>query len=691
MQQSPPSWDNVERPWVRFPGLMARHFLRTAWRKWWLPVIGAILFAGMAMAWGRAQTVQYVTRATMWVRGNLRVEELGQYTEDLQNFFGTQIQLLQSDKMRERANQRLRATRPDVAEARDALNHLSIPKLRVTQAPKSSVFVLECSSGSADYARAYLDALMDEFLAYKKEVRAQAFGDALASVSAQVSRQETALRQEQEQLLRFCQSNNVPLLEENLRSGSEQLAHLNSQIAMLKLDLQILTAEAVEEKPRAPRAPAAHAYLATADRVTGLNPPPSEPAAAPAMHQQLQALKLQREQWGRVMRPQHPKIIKLTEEIERVEKLIDFCRAEDRGQVLAACEGAELRIRTMETAAAALRGKVSEANRLVTELDRIKASVSRQQSFHERLLALLQGVDLNTGVSHENVSILERAGPARRQHPADFSTVGTAGFSGLLVGLGLVLLVARLDDRCHSLAHVRAYFTEELYGQVPEVETRHTNGRVPVLGLDKTPLPFAEACRHLRSSLLFGQPEAERSRTILVASASPEEGKTTIALSVAAALALGGARVLLVDGDLRRGRLHEITGTAEEPGLSGSLRQTGDLEIPVQSTPLSNLLLLPRGKASPDAGDLFLTPHFEALMSSARQQYDYVVVDSYPVLAADDTVTLASKTDGVLFVLRCANTPGRLAREAMDLLRQRQASILGLVFNCAGRASDLCG
>ena len=208
-----------------------------------------------------------------------------------------------------------------------------------------------------------------------------------------------------------------------------------------------------------------------------------------------------------------------------------------------------------------------------------------------------------------------------------------------------------------------------------------------MLGLDEMPSAFAEACRHLRSSVLFGH--AGAAKLIVVTSAAPDEGKTTVSLNLASALALGGARVLLVDGDLRQGSLHALLGTTEEPGLSECLRQTGDLNILAQPTALPTLSVLPRGKSSQDAGDLFLTPNFEALMRCARQAYDHVILDSYPALAADDTVALASKTDGVLFVLRCASTPARLAREAMDLLRQRQASILGLVFNRAGRASGL--
>jgi capsular exopolysaccharide synthesis family protein len=190
-----------------------------------------------------------------------------------------------------------------------------------------------------------------------------------------------------------------------------------------------------------------------------------------------------------------------------------------------------------------------------------------------------------------------------------------------------------------------------------------------------------ESYRNLRSSLRYLPVDGERPKTILITSALPEEGKSTVAANLARTLALGGSRVLLVDGDLRRGILHEMLGFSPEPGLAELLRRSSDLASAIQVNSLPNLAFIARGANSLDPGDLFLAPALDDLIVRWRKEYDCVVIDSSPVSAADDAPTLAPKVDGTLFVIRSRFCRFGAAREALDLLDRRQARVLGLIFN----------
>jgi capsular exopolysaccharide synthesis family protein len=175
--------------------------------------------------------------------------------------------------------------------------------------------------------------------------------------------------------------------------------------------------------------------------------------------------------------------------------------------------------------------------------------------------------------------------------------------------------------------------------------------------------------------------ENDRPRVILVTSALPHEGKSTVAANLARALALGGSRVVLVDADLRQGVLNKRMGLPRDPGLSEALRAPGELESIIQTNCLPNLAFISCGSAVGHSGDLFLGSVFDELLARLRQQYDHVVIDSSPVFAADDATTLAPKVDGTLFVVRSGFSRTGPVREALGLLYQRNARILGVILN----------
>jgi len=194
---------------------------------------------------------------------------------------------------------------------------------------------------------------------------------------------------------------------------------------------------------------------------------------------------------------------------------------------------------------------------------------------------------------------------------------------------------------------------------------------------------FAESFRNIRSALFFANFHQQNPRTLLVTSAIPNEGKSTFAANLARTIAFSGARVLLVDCDLRRGVQHQLFDVPREPGLAELLTNGATLRQFVVPTSVPNLSLLPCGNAGERCSELLLGEKCDRLLAQMRAEYDCVVVDSIPIFAADDTTSLAPKMDGVLFVIRGSYTGTRTARRALELLYERQAKVLGLVFNRA--------
>ena len=201
--------------------------------------------------------------------------------------------------------------------------------------------------------------------------------------------------------------------------------------------------------------------------------------------------------------------------------------------------------------------------------------------------------------------------------------------------------------------------------------------------------PFIESYRNLRSSLLYMAQTGTRPHTLLVTSSVPNDGKSLTTANLAITLAMGGARVLLVDADLRKGNLAGRFNIEVESGLFEVLSQGIPWRSPVKETAVANLRLLPRGATTQRSSELFLGPVMDKFLQESIKEYDYVLIDTAPVMAADDVTSLAPLVDGVIFVIRAEFTSARVARAALDMLYQRKARVLGVVFNSVrATASD---
>jgi capsular exopolysaccharide synthesis family protein len=292
----------------------------------------------------------------------------------------------------------------------------------------------------------------------------------------------------------------------------------------------------------------------------------------------------------------------------------------------------------------------------------------------------VRSVDVNTNIDQEMVSIMQNA-TAPVPLKTDMSKgVATGVLSGLIVGLVMLFILDRMDDRINSFTELRDHFDEAVFGQIP----LEREGVAPGKGLltpDDPRHGYAESFRNIRSSLLFMPPSQHRPKTILITSAVPSEGKSTVATNFAITMAFAGSRILLVDADLRRGIIHDAFGLVPSPGFAEVLHGDINWRQAVQATSYTNLYVLPHGKMTPQPGELFLQTSTAALWAEMGVDLDYVIIDSAPILATDDTPSLAPQIDGTLFVVRSAFTSARLTKNALDCLYQRQVNVLGLIFN----------
>jgi capsular exopolysaccharide synthesis family protein len=245
-----------------------------------------------------------------------------------------------------------------------------------------------------------------------------------------------------------------------------------------------------------------------------------------------------------------------------------------------------------------------------------------------------------------------------------------------LLGVPSLAVIPRLPST-NGMRHGVARALPRMKSSTPAAPSRPDEDLVIVR---EARSPAAEAIRTLRTNLMFSQ-AVQSMQTLVVTSASPSEGKTTTASNLAVAFAQQGMRVLLLDCDLRRARLHRIFGVSREPGLTEFVLGFSDEEAVTRATSVPGLYVIPSGKLPPNPAELLGGESMRRALTALTEGYDLIIVDTPPLLAAADAAILATLSDGVLLVLRAGSTENAAAQQSMQQLGAVGARVIGAVLN----------
>jgi capsular exopolysaccharide synthesis family protein len=614
----------------------------------------------------------------MMVGGQIAMPEGAVYREELNNFYGTQSELMQSSKVKQRAAARVETLRPELQACGVTLS--------VSQQQGTSFFILQAIGDKGDYIQAYLDACMDEYMSFRRDLQSETHDTALTSITDEVLKLRKAVESGLGQMLDFQKNNDLVFLDEEGNSAGRYLIELNQKLAIKKSEFQLLSQLTLDQTLERK----AQGTPPTADPATSLQDQPPPPAGAEADYvrakQQVQIIAAERTRRSQFLRPKHPIIRELDARIAQQEKLIEVNAKLSLAQIESRKESMRVEIENLENSIKEQRKRALELQVKIAEYENLKTSVERDKALAEKLVSGIQGIVMGPRLHSDVVQVMEHASTPIATKLGLGKDLAVGGVAGLVFGLGLLFLSMILDDRIVSADELQERFSEELLGQIPKETVK---GRLNVLALGDKQHVFAESYRNLRSTLHFMSFEDVRPKTFLVTSAVPGEGKSTVAANLAITIAAGGAKTLLVDGDLRKGVAHEYFSVEASPGLSSVLAEQIPWKSAVCATELENLAVLPRGKVISGTSEHFLSQHTDVFLREIYEQYDCIIVDSAPVLANDDTASLAPKIDATLFVVRAGVSSSRLTRSALEALRRRQVNILGLVLNAAdGKSAE---
>jgi len=312
------------------------------------------------------------------------------------------------------------------------------------------------------------------------------------------------------------------------------------------------------------------------------------------------------------------------------------------------------------------------------EIARLDSTVVQYQTSYSNLLKSYEDLRATEARMADSLYVAEPADlPKSPIRPQTFTNTLLAAVVGAMLAVGVVFLIEYLDDTVKSHDDIEALGASSV-GTVGRIVLQNATDKLVVARDPRSPI--SEGFRALRTNIQFSSID-KPVRVLLVTSASPGEGKTTIAANLAVALAQSGQRVALIDADLRRPSVHRILGISNSVGLTNALLQTGGLDGTLLSTEFENLQSMVSGPLPPNPAELLGSERIGKVLEELRHKVDWVILDTPPCLVVTDAAVLARRADGVLVVSRVGSTRRQALKEALQLLEQVGVKVVGVVMN----------
>ncbi|HYG80065.1 MAG TPA: polysaccharide biosynthesis tyrosine autokinase, partial [Pyrinomonadaceae bacterium] len=514
-----------------------------------------------------------------------------------------------------------------------------------------------------------VNAIADTFVLSNLEKKTESNSSAGDFLQKRVAELQAQIRSAEERLAAYARSNQILSLDPTQNTVVERLTGLNRQLLEAQNDLKL-----AEAAYHAALAPGAANALAESDA-----------HKIREIETKLTSLRQARGQLLVEATEEAPEVKEVTEQIGVLEKELKAAREGAARTVVTNLETkyrqAQAREQSLRNAFNRQKGETVTQNEAAINYRIIQQEIETNKVLLDGLLQRSKENDVVLAGTPNNISVLDYAlVPEAPVGPARMRTVLLALMLSLGAGLGLAVFLEYLDDTLHTSEEVESQLRLPALAAIPAaglmkqhkkslpsskaLQLRNAGESPELLINADARSPLAETYRHLRTSVLLST-AGRAPKTLLVTSSLPGEGKTTTAVNTAISLAQTGARVLMIDADMRRPRLHSIFGLRNRYGLSTILSSEmtdDDILDAIEADEATNLHVLPSGPVPPNPAELIGSEQMRRLLAATASAYTHVVIDSPPVSSFTDGVLVSTLVDGVLLVVHGGKTSRQVAR-----------------------------
>jgi capsular exopolysaccharide synthesis family protein len=567
-------------------------------------------------------------------------------------------------------------------------------ELSISPIPETRLVYVSFVSTQAALAADVVNALVEEFVSFSVETRYEATKQTSEFLTEQVSLLREDLKRKEEDLQKYGQEKDLLYLSDNESTVVNKFSDVATALTAAQIERYAKESAYLELKK-----------IGVDNLPESINNPTIQ-----ALRTTYTQAKSDFDEKGRIYRPDYPEMVQLKARLdatrntlkEEIRKAVDSAEAEYRSAL------------KKETSLSGLldeqRGDVTRMNKNAIFYHTLRTEVENMRTLLSTLVAKQNEIQVSSqlgGLRTSNIKVVDHAlVPGWPFSPNVGRNLLMALLLGLFGGLGLAFLVEYLDNTVKGPEDVAKLVDLPSLGVIPFLSADGVRKRSDLSGAyrsygtesdrpgDAAPevreielinhlypkFSIAEDYRTVRTSILFAHADAAP-RSICFTSTVPQEGKTATVANLAVSFAQLEGKVLLVDADLRKPRLHKVFNLRNIAGLSSYLAGKNSFDEVVQKTSIDNVWTIASGPHPPNPAELLNSRRMKELLAAARERFSVVLLDTPPVLAVIDPVIVSSLADATVFVVRAGKTTRRPFVRAVGEVRKAKADILGVVFN----------
>jgi capsular exopolysaccharide synthesis family protein len=701
-------------------------YWKQLWRIKWIVAGCAAAGVGVALFIASLQTPIYRARVSLELQSlnqnylDMRSIDPNAGTDNLETFLQTQIQLLGSDSLLQRTVEKVQESnptvitsptpksvnlgpltaKPKVEKTVDAAWRIA-KNLKVKGSGITRLVEIIAESPHPALAADFANTLAEQYTEQTLENRWDSTRRTGEWLSRKVNELKGKLQAAEEKLQAYSRSSGLVYTSEKENVSMEQLRRLELELSTAHMDR-------VQKQAR---------YEQVQNTAPGSLPEVMESSEFHETRVKLSDLRRELADASTTMTPEHQKVQKLKAQIDSLTGELENQRGNVLRRMKNDFEAAQRRERLLYDADLQQRRVVSDQNTKETQYNLLKRDVDSTRMMYDSMQQKLKEVGVASAMPMSNVRVVDAAKPATiPAYPSKSLNTALGLIVGSLAGLVLGLFRVQSNEFFRTPGEAGKLLAVPEIGAVPALScdpTRPTGRFLRLIGAGGDADPrrvnqlansvgngapkrnaavdltlvcrdnsvMAEAYRAALPAILFANSQGSV-RTLVVTSASPREGKTSTISNLAIGLAELNKRVLLIDGDVRNPRLHEVFGISNDFGLADLLEQPQPYTSggPIDSG-VDRLHVLPVGQATPRTKNLLHSPKLIELLVAFEAQYDIVLIDTAPVLLMRDARLLGSLADAVILVVRAGQTSRAAAMTVVSKFRQDKTPVLGLILN----------
>jgi capsular exopolysaccharide synthesis family protein len=687
-------------------------FLGFIWRRLWLIVLAGVVGLGLGYLHFLQQPAQFQSASQLMVfRQRASIPTVGLQPQAY--YEGIHEQLLRSPVIINQAieNHDLRSLPSFRADSNPVGRIVAGLTITARTGQTGDIITFTYSSPAAEECPRVLEAVMDayrDFLGENQQNSSRELVDLVTTAKDVLDRQ---IAEVQEQYSQFREQ--APLLflgGEGRNVHETRLQQIESMRSSLQVEnFQTLAKiEAIEDALKRGGSREALNLMIGQIREVGGAGTGSWRSVEDQLFPQLLEEQMLLDRFG----PDHPKVTTLRRRIELVrEHLLGKLRAgeetEPKDFYQVYLDSLREQIRMNEEQLASLGRLFEQESEEARKMDRFqvqdanfRAELARRERMFDAVVARLEEMSVSMDLGNIKTQVINPPGRGHQIAPVLERSLTSAAVLGLLLGVGLAFVIDSLDRRFRNPEDIHSALGLPVVGHIPEIvvkaKKRDQSGESEpafdnILRVYHQPRGrVAEAYRSVRTALCFST-RGGGNKVIQVTSPHPGDGKTTLAANLAVTLANSEKRTLLIDADFRRPRVDKLLGVARNPGLSEEITGSVELTDAIQPLEIDNLSVLCCGQRPTNPAELVTGSQFQQLIEVLREKFEYVIIDTPPVLAVTDPLAVAPRVDGVLLVIRLGKSARKASQKALEALDSLGATVLGIVVNGVGSGRQYGG